>query len=100
LTIIENRCSQSDSWSEIIFPPALHVFIAKCHQQQNPIFNATIKHKCSAGADFHSDTANSSASARISKETIFFIFYKGQGAPWEVEGHKGALWWQKGVAPF
>jgi hypothetical protein len=28
------------------------------------------------------------------------IFFKEQGAPWEVKGHKGAPWWQKGVAPF
>jgi hypothetical protein len=28
------------------------------------------------------------------------IFFKGQGAPWEVKGHKGAPWWQKGAAPF
>jgi hypothetical protein len=26
--------------------------------------------------------------------------FEGQGAPWEVKGHKGAPWWQKGAAPF
>jgi hypothetical protein len=25
---------------------------------------------------------------------------KGQGTPWEVKGHKGAFWRQKGMAPF
>jgi hypothetical protein len=28
------------------------------------------------------------------------FFFKGQGAPWELKGHKGAPWWQKGAAPF
>jgi hypothetical protein len=27
-------------------------------------------------------------------------FFKGQGAPWEVKGHKGTPWCQKGAAPF
>jgi hypothetical protein len=27
------------------------------------------------------------------------LFFKGQGAPWEVKGHKGAPWCQKGAAP-
>jgi hypothetical protein len=44
---------------------------------------------------------------------IFFLnnsFFRGQGAPWEVKGHKGAPWevkghkgapwWQKGAVPF
>jgi hypothetical protein len=26
-------------------------------------------------------------------------FFKGNGAPWEIKGHKGAPWWQKGAAP-
>jgi hypothetical protein len=27
-------------------------------------------------------------------------FFKGQGAPWEGKGHKGAPWCQKGTASF
>jgi hypothetical protein len=26
--------------------------------------------------------------------TDFVFFLKGQGAPWEVKGHKGAPWWR------
>jgi hypothetical protein len=31
---------------------------------------------------------------------FFFFFFKGQGAPWEVKGNKGAPRCQKGAAPF
>jgi hypothetical protein len=31
---------------------------------------------------------------------MFSLKFKGQGAPWEVKGHKDAPWWQKGAAPF
>jgi hypothetical protein len=52
-----------------------------------------------------------SASARISKGQGYqgflrkragssFYFFKGQGTPWEVKGHKGAPWWWQGAAPF
>jgi hypothetical protein len=38
----------------------------------------------------------------LNKLLLFIIFFKGQGqgTPWEVKGHKGAPWWQKGTAPF
>jgi hypothetical protein len=33
-------------------------------------------------------------------ELLKKIFFNGQGAPWEVKGHKGGPWWQNGVASF
>jgi hypothetical protein len=42
--------------------------------------------------------------SQITNKNIFFnVFFKGQGAPWEVKGHKGApwhSWWRQGTAPF
>jgi hypothetical protein len=71
--------SQGDHWSNYNWPisDSVKCPITKCH--------VTI---CGA------------KSLKLKDLGLEFVFFKGQGTPWEVKGHKGVPWCQKCAAPF